>query len=1079
MATQGQALPRGGATGDAGRPGFAGRQNGAARGRGTPPPPRAARQPLVSVLPHDLYEQLRVLPRLVFALSFVLRADRDMAGDCMGVDLRALSDGVVAALRVALQGSGVAAPGRARARAARPLSSGTSALYQVDMECDEAHAAAVKGALHARMAPLEVDCGRMRAAPAMLLDSGGSVDDAHYLVCFTPTDTLPWTPAHVHSWLGANGVRADWVVQYRCGADGLVPVQWHGAAQGQGPVPSVAWLSAREPGFVASVHGGHAFVSKAVRALHVECRQRTDAPSFCRLRVSRLPLSMVGPARAARAAEKPGGPPPGEPMPEPPPGGPPPGGPPPGGPPPGGPPPGGPPPGGPPPGARAAFAPEGLSPGAPLRGGPSYAAAVQGMPAGPAVQHQMATIAEGEDDGDGGSDHDSYGRGANDGDDDGDGAEGAMAAIAAAAAAWTAAAVSSDERAPARGGRFAPGLRVGTHNVRGLREGTKLVDLMRVWARDRRLDVVCLQEVHIAADDVARMEGVDRYASGCAYHLGTEPYTFFWGGGAGPSAGVAILVRSDLVAVLQPVVQTDGDGRLMVMDITWGGGGAGGSGGAGGGGGVRLRLVNAYLPASQPNRPAVQAAFIEERIRPLAAGQPYLVLAGDFNFVESPRDRARSEGDLEWRDRAPAAAMAAMMENAPLRDAYRLVHPSQRGYTFSAHNAQARLDRLYVSPTLVPRVFGCDAGESGGSDHRVVAMHLSPLVPEVRGLGRPRVRAHFWADDGLAEGFRAWFGREAAGAPAHSHAELMRWWHAFKPRLAREARRLDCELGRQRDAVSVEVTRLRADLQRACAAVEAGRDGLAELAELYALQRRLDAAARRYAPPLPPCVRSGEHVAGGMAAAFRKPAAARRVAALRDARGILITDGMGMADIMADAVSAVSRPLPSSPADREAVLGAVRTHSLRVPQAVAEAAGALVVTPAEVRAAATHSKPGTAPGPDGIPVDVWRRLGEPAFVLLAAVFTAVGATGETPPGFLDGVVASIYKAKDAADAANYRPLTMLGSDYRVLAKVLATRWTPLFAAVVGPEQTAFLAGRRSYSYIGFPAKTTSSPSTTA
>ncbi|KAG1677376.1 hypothetical protein FOA52_010755 [Chlamydomonas sp. UWO 241] len=167
-----------------------------------------------------------------------------------------------------------------------------------------------------------------------------------------------------------------------------------------------------------------------------------------------------------------------------------------------------------------------------------------------------------------------------------------------------------------------------------------------------------------------------------------------------------------------------------------------------------------------------------------------------------------------------------------------------------------------------------------------------------------------------------------------------------------------------------------------------------------------------------------------------------------------------MADIMADAVAAVSRPPPPSPADREAVLGAVRMHSPRVPQAVADAAGAPVVTPAEVRAAATHSKPGTAPGPDGIPVDVWRKLGEPAFVLLAAVFTAVGATGETPPGFLDGVVASIYKAKDAADAANYRPLTMLGSDYRILAKVLATRWTPLLAAVVGPEQTAFLAGRR-------------------
>ncbi|KAG1664367.1 hypothetical protein FOA52_004700 [Chlamydomonas sp. UWO 241] len=368
-----------------------------------------------------------------------------------------------------------------------------------------------------------------------------------------------------------------------------------------------------------------------------------------------------------------------------------------------------------------------------------------------------------------------------------------------------------------------------------------------------------------------------------------------------------------------------------------------------------------------------------------------------------------------------------------------------------AYNAQARLDRFYVSPALVPRVFGCDAGESGGSDHRVVALHLTPLVPEARGPGRPRVRALFWADRDLADGFRAWFGQQAAEAPTHSHADLMRWWQAFKPRLAREARRLDCDLGRRRDAVLVEVTRLRADLKRARAAVEVGRDGLAELADLYALQRRLDVAVQRYAPAPTPCVLPGERVAGGMPAAFRKPAAAQPVAALRNTCGVLVTDGMGMADIMADAVAAVSQSPTPSPADREAVLAAVRTHSPRVPQAVADAAGAPAITPAE---------PGTAPGPDGIPVDVWRKLGEPAFVLLAAVFTAVGAAGETPPGFLDDVVASIYKAKDAADAANYRPLTMLSSDYRILAKVLATRWTPLLAAVVGPEQTAFLAGRR-------------------
>ncbi|KAG1655855.1 hypothetical protein FOA52_006229 [Chlamydomonas sp. UWO 241] len=620
----------------------------------------------------------------------------------MGVDLRALSDGVVAALRVALQGSGVEAPGRARARAARPLSSGTSALYQVDMECDEAHATAVKGALHARMAPLEVDCGRMRAAPAMLLDSGGPVDDAHYLVRFTPTDTLPWTPAHVHSWLGANGVRADWVVQYQCGAGGPVPVQWRGAARGQGPAPSLAWLSAREPGFVASVHGGHAFVSKAIRAPHVECRQRTDAPSFCRLRVSRLPLSMLGPARPARAAGAagaPGGPPPGGPPPGgPPPGGPPPGGPPPGGPPPGGPPPGGPLPGGSPPDARAAGAPGapqgpppgGLPPRPPLGGqAPSYAAAVQGLHAGPGVQHQLGTIEEGADD----EDHDSYGHGAGDGDDDEDGAGpggggSAEAAIAAAAAAAAAAAGPSDERAA---------------NL-ALRERALAAE------RQKRVQVDQLLAERRAFEDRQK------------------------------ATAAAAAVGAAAAAVGKEALQADRDREE--------------------------RMLNATQSAG--------------------------------------RKRAGGGEELDAADDAPLG---------------------------------------------------------------------TPV-----GLRQPE--------------------------PRHGEAALE--------------------------------------------AAENGEEG-----------RRM---ARR---------RTGGDE-GGVAMPAAAPAAA---------------------------------------------------------------------------------------GPDGIPVDVWRKLGEPAFVLLAAVFTAVGATGETPPGFLDGVVASIYKAKDAAVAANYRPLTMLGSDYRILAKVLATRWTPLLAAVVGPEQTAFLAGR--------------------
>jgi hypothetical protein len=50
------------------------------------------------------------------------------------------------------------------------------------------------------------------------------------------------------------------------------------------------------------------------------------------------------------------------------------------------------------------------------------------------------------------------------------------------------------------------------------------------------------------------------------------------------------------------------------------------------------------------------------------------------------------------------------------------------------------------------------------------------------------------------------------------------------------------------------------------------------------------------------------------------------------------------------------------------------------------------------------------------------------------VFNAVAAVQEVPPGFLMGVVTPIFKAGDHTQPANYRPITVLNTDYRILAK---------------------------------------------
>jgi hypothetical protein len=108
---------------------------------------------------------------------------------------------------------------------------------------------------------------------------------------------------------------------------------------------------------------------------------------------------------------------------------------------------------------------------------------------------------------------------------------------------------------PVRGGRSAPRpcrpLRVGSHNLGGVRSGAaapKLHAALLLWAQ-LRLDVVCIQETHLSTFGDRGL--FERRLHAAAGHLHVAPWrvvSFRNATLADPCAGVAILVRSDLIA---------------------------------------------------------------------------------------------------------------------------------------------------------------------------------------------------------------------------------------------------------------------------------------------------------------------------------------------------------------------------------------------------------------------------------------------------------------------------------------------------------------------------------------------------
>ena len=60
----------------------------------------------------------------------------------------------------------------------------------------------------------------------------------------------------------------------------------------------------------------------------------------------------------------------------------------------------------------------------------------------------------------------------------------------------------------------------------------------------------------------------------------------------------------------------------------------------------------------------------------------------------------------------------------------------------------------------------------------------------------------------------------------------------------------------------------------------------------------------------------------------------------------------------------------------------------------------------------------------------------------------------------DGLITLLYKKGDRDDPRNYRPITLLNTDYKILTKVLVSRLKKVMDEFVSAPQTGFVPKRQ-------------------
>lgn len=101
-----------------------------------------------------------------------------------------------------------------------------------------------------------------------------------------------------------------------------------------------------------------------------------------------------------------------------------------------------------------------------------------------------------------------------------------------------------------------------------------------------------------------------------------------------------------------------------------------------------------------------------------------------------------------------------------------------------------------------------------------------------------------------------------------------------------------------------------------------------------------------------------------------------------------------------------------------------------------------------------------APGEDGIPMEIYKQYLTELLPQLFRVFNRSREEGHLPISMTRANIVLLLKpGKDPVDPGAYRPISLLQSDVKILAKAMAIRMNGVITAIVHGDQAGFMPNK--------------------
>ena len=113
----------------------------------------------------------------------------------------------------------------------------------------------------------------------------------------------------------------------------------------------------------------------------------------------------------------------------------------------------------------------------------------------------------------------------------------------------------------------------------------------------------------------------------------------------------------------------------------------------------------------------------------------------------------------------------------------------------------------------------------------------------------------------------------------------------------------------------------------------------------------------------------------------------------------------------------------------------------------------------EIRKAIRNMARGKAPGPDGLGAEFYMEFEDLIAEDLTNMLNEAHEVGYLPEAVRQGDIIVLFKKDNPLEVRNYRPITLLCVDYKIMSKALVARMKPVMDEIVSSPQLGFVPGR--------------------